>query len=209
MTLTDAQRAMTRTVLQLHLFLFAFTAFFLNPRPTQAIGNAEFSRLPPTDLYKSDPNSNENLLRGVYVANILDLPVVQQPADDPYYVSGHNGEVTQFELVSRYGSTGLLAHNTLSGKSFSQLAIGQEVQLFYEDGSVEYFVVAQILRFQALQPESVSSTFRNLDRNETLSAGEMFTRAYVGENRLVFQTCIAAKGNASWGRLFVVALPKG
>lgn len=209
MTLTDAQRAMTRTVLQLHLLLFVFTTLFLNPRQTQAIGNTEFARLDPIDSYKSDPNSNKKLLRGVYVANVLDLPVVQQPTDAPYYVSGQNGEVTQFELVSRYGSIGLLAHNTLSGKSFSQLAIGQDVQLLYEDGSVEYFVVSQVLRFQALQPESISSTFRNLDRNETLSAGEMFTRAYVGENRLVFQTCIAAKGNASWGRLFVVALPKG
>jgi hypothetical protein len=64
------------------------------------------------------------------------------------------------------------------------------------------------MRFQALEPESVSSSFRNLDRNEVLSAAEMFNRAYVGGNRLVFQTCIGAEGNVSWGRLFVVAVPK-
>jgi hypothetical protein len=78
----------------------------------------------------------------------------------------------------------------------------------YGDGRVEYYVIEHVLRFQALEPDSVSSSFHNLDREETLSAGEMFTRAYVGGHRLVFQTCIAAKGNASWGRLFVVAMPK-
>jgi hypothetical protein len=36
----------------------------------------------------------------------------------------------------------------------------------------------------------------------------MFSRAYGGERRAVFQTCIAAEGNGSWGRLFVIALPK-
>jgi hypothetical protein len=78
----------------------------------------------------------------------------------------------------------------------------------YGDGSVEYFVITQILLFQALQPESVSSSFRNLDRNETLTSGEMFNRAYLGERRVVFQTCIAAQGNLSWGRLFVIAVPR-
>lgn len=72
---------------------------------------------------------------------------------------------------------------------------------------MEYFVIAEILRFQALEPESVTSSFRDLDGNETLSAGEMFNRAYVGERRVVFQTCIEAYGNVSWGRLFVVAVP--
>ena len=80
--------------------------------------------------------------------------------------------------------------------------------MLYGDGRVEYFVIKRILRFQALDPESVLSTFRNLDRNETLSSGEMFNRVYAGEHRLVFQTCIEAKGNVSWGRLFVVALPR-
>ena len=78
----------------------------------------------------------------------------------------------------------------------------------YGDGSVKYFIVKQVLQFQALQPESVSSAFRNLDRNETLSAAEMFNRVYAGASRVVFQTCIAANGNVSWGSLFVVALPK-
>lgn len=207
MTLRNAQHTMTRTATYLTLFVFFLTAFFLNPDSTQAIGVTEdFPTL--AEFSRSVHNGDANVLRGVYVANVLNLPVVQQPVDRPYYVSNRNGEITQFAMASRYGSTGLLAHNTLAGKSFAELAIGQEVQLVFGDGRVEYFEIEQILRFQALEPESVSSSFRNLDRNETLSSGEMFNRAYVGENRLVFQTCIEANGNVSWGRLFAVAMPK-
>lgn len=206
--LNDAQHTMTRTVLQLNLFLFALTAFFFNPRPIQAIGNPDNILRDSVKSYKSPTIRGGDVLRNIYAENVLDLPIVQQPEGEPYYVSDQEGEVTQFSMVSQYGNIGLLAHNTLSGRHFSQLAVGQELRLDYEDGSVEYFVIEQILRFQALQPKSVASTFRNLDRNETLSAAEMFNRAYVGGHRLVLQTCIAADGNVSWGRLFVVALPK-
>lgn len=199
---------MTRTALHLNLLVFFLTTIFLNPRPTQAIGTAE-STLPNfADFYKPVQNGEVGILRGVYVPDVLDLPIVQQPADNPYYVSNHNGETTQFSMASQYGNIGLLAHNSLSGKLFSQLAAGQEVHLVYSDGRIEYFVIKDVLRYQALQPESVSSSFRNLDRNEVISAGEMFNRAYVGGYRLVFQTCIEANGNMSWGRLFVVAVPR-
>ena len=208
MTLTDAQHTMTRTVLRLNLFLFALTAFFLNPRPTQAIGYTRIVTPRLTGSYESIRERTESILRRVYVQDILSLPVVQQPANNPYHVSDQDGEVTQFSMVSQYGNLGLLAHNTLAGKSFSRLAIGQEVRLTYENGRSEYFIVTEILRFQALQPESVASSFRNLEGSETLSAVEMFNRVYVGGNRLVFQTCIEARGDPSWGRLFVIAVPK-
>lgn len=198
---------MTRTALHLNLFVFFLASFFLNPRPIQAIGAAE-STLPNfADFSESVQTREVDVLRGVYVPNVLALPVVQQPADQPYYVSSRDGEATQFSMAARYGNIGLLAHNTLSGRLFSGLAAGQEVRLVYSDGRVEYFVIAEILRFQALEPESVTSSFRDLDGNEILSAGEMFNRAYVGERRVVFQTCIEAYGNVSWGRLFIVAVP--
>ena len=199
---------MTRTALSLYCFAFLLTAFFLNPVSTQAIGNPDGTLPSFADFSRSVQNRQAGVLRGVYVPEVLALPVVQQPHDRPYYVSNRNGVATQFALASQYGNTGLLSHNTLSGRFFSKLSIGQEVRLVYGNGSVEYFVIKQVLRFQALDPESVSSTFRNLDRNETLSAGEIFNRVYGGESRLVFQTCIEAQGNASWGRLFVVAVPK-
>jgi hypothetical protein len=200
---------MTRTALHINLLVFLLSLFFVNPQTTQAISISDGALPSFANFRRSVQNGEVDMLRGVYIEDVLELPVVQQPITDAYYVSNRNGEVTQFALASQYGNTGLLAHNTLSGRMFSNLAIGQEVRLVYGDGQVEYFVIKQILRFQALDPDSISSTFRNLDRNETLSSGEMFNRAYVGERRLVFQTCIEAKGNVSWGRLFVVALPKG
>jgi hypothetical protein len=199
---------MTRTTLHLNLLALFLAGFFLNPPPFLTIDDLE-STLPGfADFSESVQNGEADILRGVYVQNILALPVVQQPADQPYHVSNRDGELTQFSMVSRYGNIGLLAHNTLSGSLFSGLAPGQEVRLVYGDGRVEHFVIAETMEFQALEPGSVTSAFRNLDEDEVLSAGEMFNRAYVGERRVVFQTCIKAEGNVSWGRLFVVAVPK-
>jgi hypothetical protein len=199
---------MTRTTLRLNFLALALTIFFLTPESILGLGNTGNAQPDFAEFRRLVQNGEANVLRGVYVEDVLALPVVQQPADEPYYVSNHEGEATQFSIPAQYGNIGLLAHNTLSGKFFSQLVTGQEVRLVYGDGRVEYFVVKDILRFQALEPENVSSSFRNLDRQEILSAGEVFQRAYTGEHHLVFQTCIQANGNASWGRLFVVAKPR-
>jgi hypothetical protein len=148
-------------------------------------------------------------VQSVYVDNTLALDVVQQPDGDTNYVSPNNGEATQFSTVAQYGNVGLLAHNFLAGKDFSRLAIGQEVHLVYASGRVEHFVVTEILRYQALEPRSPYSSFQNMDnRDDVISVGEMFDRAYQGDYHLTFQTCIAKNGVSSWGRLFVVAVPK-
>jgi len=206
--LHNVQHTMSRTALYLNILGFVLTTFFLSPDSTQAIGDIDGTLPGFADFSRSVQNGDASVLRGVYVPDVLALPVAQQPADRPYYVSNRDGEATQFAMASRYGNIGLLAHNTLSGKFFSRLSVGQQVHLVYGDGRVEDFVVATILRFRASTPESVSSTFHNLDWNETLSASELFRRAYAGERHLVFQTCIAANGNASWGRLFIEALRK-
>jgi hypothetical protein len=208
MMLNNVQHTMSRAALSLNLLVFLLTAFFLNPDPSQAIGNLGGSLPSFADFSRFVQNGNSKVLRGVYVPDVLALPVVQQPEGHAYYVSNHDGEATQFSIASQYGNIGLLAHNTLSGRFFSQLSVGQQVYLVYGDGRVEDFVVAHTLRFQASEPESISSSFRNLNRDETLSAGELFSRAYDGERHLVFQTCIEANGNTSWGRLFIIALPK-
>jgi hypothetical protein len=208
MKLNDAQHTMTRISLRLNFLILFLTGFFINPQLTKAIGLPE-NTLPSFPIFsKLVQNGEAETLRGVFVPNVLALPVSQQPADDHYYVSNRNGEATQFSIAAQYGNIGLLAHNNLSGRFFSKLAAGQEVRLVYGDGRVEYFVIKDILRFQALQPESITSVFRNLDKAEMLSAGEMFNRAYIGTSRVVFQTCIEAEGHASWGRLFVIAMPK-
>ena len=199
---------MTTITKKLNLLLFVLFSFFSTAGFAPIAG---YSKSPLPNFwvcYNPTQNGDAGLVRGVYVPNVLALPIVQQPADNSYYVSNHDGEVTQFSTASQYGNIGLLAHNNLSGKSFSQLSVGQEVDLMYEDGRVEKFTVTEVLHFQALQPESQQSFFFNLDTSETLSASEMFNRVYTGEHHLTFQTCIKANGNMSWGRLFVVATPK-
>lgn len=149
------------------------------------------------------------ILRELSIQGDLSLPVVQQPVGNTNYVSPKNGVVTQFASAALYGNIGLLAHNYLSGSNFSQLDIGHEVRLVFEDGRVKDFVVTEILRYQALEPKDPYSSFQNLDNGEEiLTVRQMFDRAYVGDHHLTLQTCIAADGISSWGRLFVIALPK-
>lgn len=153
-------------------------------------------------------NGEKGVLRGVYVPGAFALPIVQQPVGYPGYVSQTDGEITQFRMASEVGNVGLLAHNYLSGAMFTDLVSGQEVRLIYGDGTVEYFVIEEILQYQALQPYSPTSDFRNLETNITISAKELFRLVYRGERHVTFQTCIEANGNGSWGRLFIVAKPK-
>jgi hypothetical protein len=198
---------MTRTALNLALLLFVLATLFFNPVSTLAEGN-EVALPNFTDFSQMVQNDEADVLRGVYVSSVLALPVVQQPDSNPGYVSSRNGLVTQFSMAAQYGNIGLLAHNNLSGRSFSHLAVGQEVRLIYGNGSVEYFVITEILQYQALQPTSMRSEFRDLATDETITANQLFEHIYTGKRHVTFQTCIEANGNLSWGRLFIVAEPK-
>ena len=199
---------MTRTALNASLLVAIFVSLFSNPISARAMGTGDATLPSFTDFSKTVQNGKADVLRGVYVSNILALPVVQQPTNNAGYVSNNDGEATQFGMASQFGNIGLLAHNRLSGKSFSQLTVGQEVRLVYGDGKVEYFIVTEVLKYQALQPNSLYSEFRNLDDNKTLTAEQMFKRVYFGDKHVTFQTCIENNGNLSWGRLFVIAVPK-
>lgn len=184
------------------LFFISFHRFTGDVEGRRVIG---FRNIPAQNIsFEPDPQ-----LRGLSIRDTVDLPVVQQPDGDTNFVSPEDGVVTQFASATSYGNIGLLAHNYLSGRAFSRLDIGQELQLVYEDGRVESFVVTEILRYQALDPKNPYSSFQSLDnKEEILSVGQMFDRAYKGDRHLTLQTCIAANGNASWGRLFVIASPK-
>lgn len=193
--------------ISLSLLLLAVASLWLSPGSALAVGNAASL---PSFAYFSEivQDGQKDIIRGVYVENVLALPVVQQPDENATYVSNRDGEATQFRMASQYGNIGLLAHNHKAGQSFSKLTLGQEVQLIYGDGEVETFVIRKVLQFQALQPTSPFSSFKNLDRDETLTAEQMFGRVYAGRYHLTFQTCIAAYGKLSWGRLFVIAIPR-
>lgn len=197
-----------RTTLNATLFLAIFAGILFSPSPVLGLGTSEATLPDFTEFSKAVQNKEATALRGVYVPNVLAFPIVQQPAGNAGYVSGLDGELTQFNLASQFGNVGLLAHNNLSGRFFSKLTIGEEVRLVYGNGNVEYFVITQVLQFQALEPNSPFSSFRDLSNNQNLTVDQLFRKVYLGDRHVTFQTCIAGPGSASWGRLFVVATPK-
>jgi hypothetical protein len=198
----------TRTMLGTGIFIVLLVSLLVSPFPALAMGNN--TSLPNfADFSKTVQNGQSDELRGIYVPDVLALPIIQQPAGNAGFVSNNDGEATQFSMASRSGNIGLLAHNHLAGKTFPGLAIGQEIRLVYGTGRVEYFVIKEVLKYQALQPSSPYSSFRDLNnKDEVLSARQMFKRVYLGDRHVTLQTCIAADGDPSWGRLFIVAVPK-
>jgi len=197
-----------RITLNASILFAVLVSLFINPISAVAMGSSNTTLPRFSDFSESVQNGKADVLRGVYVSNVLALPVVQQPSGNASYVSNNDAQATQFSMASKFGNVGLLAHNYLAGKHFPQLSVGQEVRLVYGDGRVEYFVVTEILRYQALQPNSPWSSFRNLDDSATLTSKQMFKRVYSGDRHVTFQTCIESDGTPSWGRLFVVAVPK-
>ena len=161
-----------------------------------------------SDFVQTVANGNPNQLVGVYVPGVMSLPVGQQPAGNAGYVTRDNNQVTQFGLANQYNTVGILAHNDLSGSLFTGITLDQYAILVYGDGHLEYYVVNEIQKYQALSPTSTFSDFINLDGSqERLSAGDLFNRVYAPGGRLVFQTCIAGQGDPSWGRMFITATP--
>jgi hypothetical protein len=197
----------SRRALNAGLLLLVLASLFVHPGTALADDRQEAVIPVLMDFSNSVQNGQAGVLRGVYTEDVLALPVVQQPAGSPGFVSGYDGLVTQFGMAAQFGTIGLLAHNHLAGRSFSGLEVGQTVRLVYGDGRIERFIVTEVLEYQALQPTSPYSSFRDLASEEVLSAQQMFQRVYQGEHHLTFQTCIDAEGNPSWGRLFVIAEP--
>ena len=152
-------------------------------------------------------NQNADQLVGVYVPGLFALPVLQQPAGQGAYVSTEEETITQFSLATKYQAIGLLAHNYLSGEEFFKLKPNQYVILVFGDGSMDYYRISAAESFQALTPNSPYSDFVDLaDPAQTrLSSTQLFKRVYTTPNSVVFQTCIKAFGDPSWGRLFVTA----
>jgi hypothetical protein len=183
-------------------------ALFLSPSQVQAHENAGLS-LPDFSIFvDSVQDGQADTLKGVYVPGVLAYPVTQQPIGQPGFVSSYADVITQFSMATEVGNVGLLAHNYLAGQTFPNLSAGHEVRLVYGDGKVEYFVVTETLQYQALQPYSPYSEFRNLETSQTITADTLFRKVYRGDRHVTFQVCIEAEGIDAWGRLFVIAEPK-
>ena len=189
------------------LFVIALSLFF-TPIPAHAESPVGPALLDFPSFVESIKDGNADVLKGVYVPDVLSLPVIQQPVGNPGYVSQNPGVVTQFSMAAEVGNVGLLAHNHLAGETFVDLSVGDEVRLVYGDGTIEYFIVTELLEYQALQPYSPYSEFRDLETNQTITATDLFRKVYRGDRHVTFQVCIAENGIDAWGRLFVVAQPK-
>lgn len=72
---------------------------------------------------------------------------------------------------------------------------------------MDYYRVTAAESYQALVPNSPYSDFVNLDdpTGKVITSSELFKHVYARPDTLVFQTCINANGDPSWGRLFVTA----
>ena len=190
-------------------FIFSSSSMII-PITGNSTANTVYSPLNVSlnDFTKNISNGVTKQLVGVYANNLFALPVRQQPLANFAFVSSEQEEATQFALATQYGSIGLVAHNTLAGKHFFDLAEGDQITLIYGDGHQVTYLITQIFQFQALSPASPYSNYSDL-KNPTsiMSAKSVFNFIYKAKDRLVLQTCIA-KGNIdSWGRLFVVAEP--
>jgi hypothetical protein len=191
------------------LLLVLVVTFFVTPAPAAAQSNSNSSvQLTDFNAFASSvSNGQPESLRGIFVSGVLAFPIVQQPANSPEYVSPVTNTVTQFALTRGYGSIGLLAHNYLAGKSFSNLLPGQAIRVVYGDSHYTEYTVTRVFRFQALDPQNPNSDFIDQDTGEKISAATLFNRMYTGNNTLTLQTCISVNGDLSWGRLFVLAEP--
>ncbi len=152
-------------------------------------------------------NGHTDELVGVYAPGIFAMRVEQQPLGRFDYVSSVPDTITEFALPRNFGAVGLLAHNTLSGSTFFQLIPGQDIVLVYGDGILERYRVVGSQSFQALDPTSPFSQFVDLANptSSPLSSGDLFNQIYTKRDTLIFQTCIEAEGDPSWGRIFITA----
>ncbi|MCH7664254.1 MAG: hypothetical protein IH859_10360 [Chloroflexi bacterium] len=160
------------------------------------------------EFIASVTNGYASLITGVYVPNVLALPIFQQPSGDPGHITMQEGAATQFGMASDFGAIGILAHNFLVGNQFFSLEEGMEVYIIYGDGSYSVYQITEIRRFQALQPNSPYSSFLDLDNdNAPLSVAQLFDQIYNQPGNVIFQTCINFGGISTWGRIFISAEP--
>lgn len=175
-----------RTSLYASLLLAILISLFFNAVPALALEKDDAAIPEFSEFIAAVRDGEAGLLRGVYVPGVLAFPIVQQPADKANFVSSIDGLITQFGIPAQYGNIGLLAHNDLSGRFFFNLTLGQEVRLVYGDGKIETFVVTQILKYQALEPNSPYSSFKDLKTRDILTVAQMFEKAYLGDRHVTF-----------------------
>lgn len=176
------------------------------PSPTPTATVAPTEAVPLFDQFvQSIANGDGSQRVGVYVEDLFQYPIVEQPSSDPAWITSNFGEVTEFRIVRQQtGNEGLIAHNYLAGGLFFSLQVGDIAELVLGDGSVIEFEIFAIEDYQALSPNSPTSNFLSLATGEKLSASDLFYRVYGGNMTLTFQTCINRDNISTWGRTFII-----
>jgi len=144
----------------------------------------------------------------LYLDEEVALSIADQPNNNIGYVSNIPGVITRFRQAEKQGSIGLIAHNYLAGEKFFNLGVGDFLTLASNNEKTnQRYEIIEIKEFQALDPRSIHSKFRNLDTEEIISAHNLSQSIYGLEDHLILQTCIENDGDTEWGRLFVIAKP--
>lgn len=178
------------------------------PSAPAPISSQQVDQLPALNHFiQNVADGQAEALRGVYVAGVMALRIVQQPDGDVAFISEEEGSATLFQSAAMYGVVGLLAHNFLSGELFHHLTMEQEVTLIYGDGSLESYRVSRIADFERLTVSDLQSDFRSLADDQVLTVEDVFFDFYSGEPHLTLQTCIEKDGLWNWGVRFIVAEP--
>lgn len=159
------------------------------------------------DFITTIVDGRSDVIREMYIKGFVALEIVQQPSGQAAFVSSADNVITEFSMAKNYGVIGLLAHNYLAGRYFSDLKIGDIISIVYGNGEIDEYQINDIQSYQALQPNSPNSQFKDLLTNEQLSAPQLFRRVYAGNHHLTLQTCIQEGEIDTWGRLFIIAEP--
>jgi hypothetical protein len=78
-----------------------------------------YIKLPSLESFAESLDNGQNeIIRGVYVNDVLALRVIQQPDGDPNFIDDAQDVANQFGAAAQFGTIGLLAHNDRAGRYF-------------------------------------------------------------------------------------------
>jgi len=144
----------------------------------------------------------------IYLEGIKYFRITHQPVGSFNHVTSLEDVVTSFQTAEEQGNLGLIAHNYLAGRYFSELELGDHLYLKDAQGKTRTYHLQQVLKFRAISPGNPSSYFVDLQANEVYPAADLARRIYFGSHRVVLQTCISQGDELEWGRLFLLFYPE-
>lgn len=140
-------------------------------------------------------------LRGLYAESIVELKIVQSPTNT---LSMKADEVLELSISEQLGNTILVAHNTLGGKNFKYLTLGQTIYTIKGNGSYEKSIIIEIAEFESLS----NNLYKESSTGLIFTDMQLVERFFFGNKHVLLQTCVEKDYNYGWGRLFIVAIPQ-